>query len=66
MDWQQFLGLAAIGVGATWALRSKLGDIEVALGAHVARDDERHADLKAQVEKHDDRIVKLEDYRGRR
>lgn len=59
MNLPEVLSIIATVVGATWVLRSKLSDIETALKAHVAQDDQRHEDLKA-------RVVKLEDYRGRR
>jgi hypothetical protein len=52
------VALIGVAVGATWVLRSKLGDVESALGTHVARDDERHAD-------HEARIFKLEGRRKR-
>ncbi len=32
------LAIAAAAVGATWAIRSKLGELEVALGKHAAED----------------------------
>lgn len=59
MDWQHILEIVVPVIGATWVLRSKLGDIELALRGHVAQDDERHSNLK-------ERVLKLEDYRGRR
>lgn len=51
--------LVAVAVGATWALRTKLSDIEVALRGHVEQDEERHGN-------HEGRIVKLEKRHGRR
>lgn len=53
------LGVGATIVGATWALRTKLSDIEVALRGHVAED-------KATFASHDARIIKLESRRGQR
>lgn len=53
-------GLCAAIAGATWALRTKLGDIELALREHVVEDKAIH-----------DKVIKLEDAakekrRGRR
>lgn len=69
MSWQEVFGLLSIIgaiVGGVWVLRSKLSDIEVkiggleiALGVHSKMDKERH-------ENHEARIVRLEDFRGRR
>jgi hypothetical protein len=58
MSIEQLIGAAVTVVGATWALRSKLSDIEKALEGHVKRDDEQHED-------HDARIVSLEEWRNR-
>lgn len=52
------VGLVTTVIGATWALRSKLTDIEKAIAGHIATDEELH---KAQ----DAKILKLEK-RGRR
>lgn len=46
-------------VGMTWALRSKLSDIEVALRERDVRSDSRHAN-------HEVRITNLEDWKKRR
>lgn len=53
--------VAVVGsvVGATWALRTKLSDIEHSLGTHVATSNHDIADLKG-------RVVKLEDARKSR
>lgn len=63
MDGLAMLGAvgAMIGavVGATWALRSKLGDLEVALSGHVIED-------KAVQKEHAARIIKLEGRRAKR
>jgi hypothetical protein len=58
---EYLVGFAVTVVGATWVLRSKLSDIEKALGGHVERDEERHRADNA-------RIVRLEEWkdRGRR
>jgi hypothetical protein len=52
---------AVIGavVGATWALRTKLGDIEIAIRGHIIED-------KAVQGDHEKRIVKLEGRRAKR
>lgn len=52
------IGLITTSVGATWALRSKLTDIEKAIAGHIQEDSDIH---KAQ----DAKILKLEK-RGRR
>lgn len=49
---------AGVVAGATWALRTKLSDIEVALKGHVTQDEEVHKDQGA-------RILKLEGRRKR-
>lgn len=54
----ELAGAAVTIIGATWALRSKLSDIETVLVGHVERDDERHKD-------HSSRIVRLEDWKDR-
>jgi hypothetical protein len=51
--------IAIAAIGATWLIRSKLGDLEQALFRHADLDQQRHED-------HDRRIIKLEEYRGRR
>lgn len=51
--------ILASAVGATWALRSKLSDIERALSEHVASDTTRFASQDA-------RIIKLEGRRTKR
>jgi hypothetical protein len=50
--------LVTVG-GATWALRSKLSDIESAIREHVAADEHVHTNQEA-------RIIKLEGRRGPR
>lgn len=52
------LGACATVVGATWALRSKLSDIEMAIQGHIKTDAEQHKN-------HDTRIASLEDWRNR-
>lgn len=47
------LGVIGAVVGATWALRTKLSDIEVALRGHVAED-------IASFAAHDSRLKSLE------
>lgn len=59
-DIYHLLGIVAVAVGATWALRSKLDDVKHALTAHVVQDEGRHVN-------HEGRIVSLEGKRrGRR
>lgn len=50
--------MVATAVGATWALRSKLGDIEQAIHGHIETDLVTHKDQEA-------RIIKLEQRRRR-
>jgi hypothetical protein len=49
MDTGTLLTIAGLVIGATWALRSKLGDIEKALSAHVASDTQQFRALDARV-----------------
>lgn len=57
MDPLALIGLGAsvvvTAVGATWALRAKLSDIEVAIKGHIEKDEETHRAQEA-------RIIKLE------
>jgi len=55
------LTCAASAIGATWLLRSKLSDIEVAIKGHVESDEAIHKATDA-------RVIKLEERakRGRR
>ncbi len=55
----QTLAIAAAVIGATWTLRSKLGDIESALREHVASDATAFAALS-------NRVIKLEGRTRRR
>lgn len=50
--------IAAAAIGATWALRTKLGDIEVAMAKHVEEDTQIH-------KSHEARVIKLEQRRRR-
>lgn len=47
-DYEVIMILASV-VGMTWALRTKLADIESALRGHVEKTDTAISDLKAQV-----------------
>lgn len=51
------LAIVGSAVGATWAIRSKLTDIEVAFARHSAEDEQKHAAMNA-------RILRLETERG--
>lgn len=53
------VSLITVAAGATWALRSKLSDIELAIRGHVDADEKTHAGQEA-------RIIELEKYRDRR
>ena len=60
MDIFQLAPIAAMVVGATWVLRSKLGNVESAIGrlaekleAHVEKDTAEHKAVNA-------RVIKLE------
>ncbi len=53
------VAILASAIGATWALRSKLGDIEKAMLEHVAADAAVHAAQEAK-------IFKLEGRRSKR
>lgn len=52
-------GTVGAVAGATWALRTKLSDIEVALRGHVEED-------RAVQKNHETRIISLEKRRQRR
>lgn len=56
MNWDLIITIGVAALAATWALRSKLSDIETKLGGHVERTQEQHTELER-------RVVKLEDYR---
>ena len=53
MDIALISTIAVSAVGATWVLRSKLGDIECALRAHITANEHEFAQLTG-------RLVKLE------
>jgi hypothetical protein len=59
MDLSHLVAILVAVVGATWALRTKLSDIEVALNGHVKKDEAAHDEL-------DKRVIKLEARRVRK
>ena len=63
MDWGHVITIGLALAGATWALRSQLARIEVAISGHVAEDKAEHENTAKSLLKHETRIVKLE---GRR
>lgn len=52
----QLFVIVGSGIGATWAIRSKLSDIEVAIKQHVTED-------KAEFHKLASRVIQLEERR---
>lgn len=46
-------------IATTWALRSKLSDIESVLKVHVESDEKKHKEMEGK-------IIRLESRRGRR
>lgn len=59
MNTDVIVTIVLAALGATWALRSKLSDIESKLDGHVTRTDGKHAELEK-------RVVSLEEYRNAR
>lgn len=53
------VALAVTAGGATWALRTKLSDIELAIRGHIVED-------KANHEAHEARIIQLEGRKARK